>query len=241
MSFRPGQRRQRRERPRRRRGFSIVELLVVIGIIAVLIALLLPMLANARSAARTVACQSNLRQLGQALMMYANVNNGWVIPGVNDQTQPGGVRGMGTLLPPSQRWPAKVFKFPQPATETDNVADYCPPVVVCPADVEPANAHTYVLNNPVAVNHCKLGSNNFAGQSSSQIITAAEKVTYAHDYYVEPDKGDLDWVLHFYRHGQKRGSNYLYFDAHVELKRPSDELRLEMDPWTIKGVGTPSQ
>jgi prepilin-type N-terminal cleavage/methylation domain-containing protein len=68
----------------RRRGFTIIELTIVISIIAILAAILFPVFAKAREAARSSSCKSNLYQIGLALQMYARDHDGRLPPNHND-------------------------------------------------------------------------------------------------------------------------------------------------------------
>ena len=65
---------------RRRPGFTLIELLVVVSIVALLVSILVPSLQNARAAAQSVVCKSNLRQIGLGFEMYAQDHDNYLPP-----------------------------------------------------------------------------------------------------------------------------------------------------------------
>lgn len=194
----------------RDRAFTLVELLVVLGIIAILMAVLLPAMNAANRQAKRVQCQSNLRQLGQSLLIYAQSSNGWIVP-----------PGLDDAVAPMERWPAVVFR--------SSVAN--PAVMRCRADFEPVADRSYMLNWHLIDREARI-TDRRRDAPAYEIVVAGEKVSSRGDYYLN-STDYADGLPAFARHARVEGMNMLYLDLHVGTKTPTLLFEGQWDPWDV--------
>lgn len=152
------------------RGFTLVELLVVMAIIAILVALLLPAVQQASEAARRTGCKNNLKQLGLALQNYESTHRtfppGYVARGVLPRDPASNETGSGFawstfLLPVLDQSPLfQVLQFRQDAIDPVNIAVAATNVTVfqCPSDGGPAS---FTVSD--GVGSYALGRSNYVG------------------------------------------------------------------------------
>lgn len=120
-----------------RRGFTMIELIVVVGVIAVLIALLLPAVQQAREAARRMQCRNNLMNIGQALHHYVHTHQQFP-PGCVNDTAP----ILNTLAGYKMSWISQILPYLE-APGTWRKIDFAQPALA------PANAAARVSRLPV--------------------------------------------------------------------------------------------
>jgi len=108
----------------RKCNFTLIELLFVIGIIAILASLLLPALGKARDKTRTIVCSANLNQIGKYVAIYADDSNLWLMPGANAKLYP-----WNNFLEDGLKYKGKIFMCPANPYkygygDCDGLADY---------------------------------------------------------------------------------------------------------------------
>jgi prepilin-type N-terminal cleavage/methylation domain-containing protein/prepilin-type processing-associated H-X9-DG protein len=200
-------------RPFSRRGFTLIELLVVIAIIAILAAILFPVFAQAREAARKAACLSNMKQIGLAAGMYATDYEEMVVPS-----------NMGNAGQ-SVSWPSLL----QPYVKNEGV-------FVCPSG-EPGptsrNLGT-VTGNFTGITDTKCGG-AFRGDGSEMPFGNVNRLSYARNHIPALC---ARWVTPNFCSGNNKsgfaagGSNISVAEAQVE--DPSGTIHI-MDSWTTGG------
>ena len=203
-----------------KRRFTLIELLVVIAIIAILAAMLLPALAQARAKARQVSCLSQLKQLGLGLILYADSHDGRYINAAPIAGMPRGSQGDNVCW-----WRFYVQPY---------VGDW--QVLVCQVGLRT------VANAPDSTNqfHFNYGYNNALGsRTTSSVTTPSMLLAFSDASHWNSDgcggrsaawsRCDLrpagnacgantagNWVSLCTRHNN--GSNIVYVDGHADLK-----------------------
>ncbi|WCJ61065.1 prepilin-type N-terminal cleavage/methylation domain-containing protein [Fontisphaera persica] len=204
-----------------RRGFTLIELLVVVAIIAILASMLLPALGRAKASGQRIQCVNNMRQLGLALKMYVDDNEGYYPPRAR-----------------RERWTTRLFPYfnnlkllvcpsddmnPQTFGQGDNTA------AQYPADAAPRSYIINGWNDYFKVNASNDWANYRAGTSTrvlsenaikdpSQTIVFGEKEYDSGHYYMDYDMYDdilqLDQNKHMRtaRNTQGGMSNYIWAD-----------------------------
>ena len=192
---------------RARRAFTLIELLVVIAIIAILAAILFPVFARAREAARSASCRSNLKQFGSAFQMYWQDYDGMAV-------------SVGLTMPPSE-----LRAGASRADWTDHVYPYVrnAGVYVCPSAPWLKPTTGYGISGGYALNWVYFA--NFSTvQPMDSVIHPAETIllTDGDGYYAGGGSGGPanGWATRIRdRHNEQ--TNMLWVDGHVSSKRKS--------------------
>jgi len=192
---------------KRSRGFTLVELLVVIGIIALLISMLLPALNRARESATAISCASNMRQAGYALKLYQNDNKG-MLPRAYE----------GTLV-----WAHQLRPYIPGDRPYEKI--HCSSIDL---EINNSSTLTFGLNVDLIAFDLSMFKRTDRLKNSSEIILVADSIAHSmgpfHPYtafMLGPEQGGSFAAFGVgkvdYRHNKT--ANVLYLDIHVSAER----------------------
>lgn len=203
---------------RRRRQFTLIELLIVIAIIAILASLLLPALNKARARGRDVSCSGNLRQIALALQSYSNDNHGFVMETIDYSRN---YRKWQTALMP---YLYSGVNFSASNGDAYVVDDIPRPIFRCPA--QPQEPTYASLRSNYGVNKYVFAQTS--GGCNQQIwrIRAPSRRMLVMDRQTTPSETTNDTGISNCsqlgpRHGNNSGPNISFADGHLEMRRVS--------------------
>ncbi len=244
------------------RGFTLAELLVVIGLIALLVALLLPALNRARRSAQRVACASNLRQLANVQQFYLNEFRDYYLPmkwGVSLTRLPGWPP-LPVLQPPTVphvTWPGnpalrRTLQIRQFGTNRFPYKMICPLAVLA---ISSANLQGYEIQRSYGYNTDGLNWHAnptvyFMGHKRKDVRAPAQKLMFAdatggaitRNGATNYDKWGEFWglpagggnpVTNVTAYRHEKGANVAFWDGHVEHLR-RDQIVGNDNLWRVR-------
>ncbi|HYE61000.1 MAG TPA: DUF1559 domain-containing protein [Phycisphaerales bacterium] len=207
-----------------RAGFSLIDILVSIAVIAVLIGMLLPKLSSVHESARRVSCQSNVRQIGVGVMTYANDYRGYIPPSIYLPESSTGMapQNMNTLRTDDGRWDGMGVLYSLEYTAAHKVF-YCP----SHKGEKPLNKYTGLFkNNPggeILSNYHYRGEGPAGHGPGGPTTRNLDKIDPAYSSLIS----DSMQLRSDYSH--KVGANFFRADLSVHwYNDPGSNLRLEL-------------
>jgi prepilin-type N-terminal cleavage/methylation domain-containing protein/prepilin-type processing-associated H-X9-DG protein len=186
-----------------RRAFTLIELLVVIAIIAILAALLLPVLAKAKERGKSIACLNNMTQIMMATKMYVNDNNGTMIPLWIEQGAAGWANWTydpATFVVQNPQNPGTEYLWWQDKLRLDNLLPaqnvFSCPALTLPATLAHGQAGSSKYTLGIGMNYPEYGhiipvaanpDPVYASAAENQVTRPSQSIVYADAAAVSPD------------------------------------------------------